>query len=261
MLRASSPTLFSISLVALTVLASASFGCGGDDAGTRAAAPDASADTGVKVIGAGDPARVTQHGVIVDLDSKKGVPGATVSAGDQVVTTGADGSYAFTVKKGEAFTMTVTAPDYAKLVEQETVIDADFDRGKTSFVSSGTASLLLGTLDGYDASLGVLSVQLLPSGACASEAGTRVKVSPEGTAKVRYVLHGIPTSRADSAAANEFPTAVIYNVEPGVPLSVSVEAGSCTQTAFPLDRDGVRYTGGVTTEAGSVTSFARIFLQ
>jgi hypothetical protein len=184
-----------------------------------------------------------------------------VSAGDQVVTTAADGSYAFAVKKGEAFAMSVTAPDYAKLVEQETVLDADFHRGKTSFVSSGTASLLLGTLDGYDASLGVLSVQLLPSGGCTSEAGTRVKVSPEGSASVRYVLHGIPTSRADSAAANEFPTAVIYNVEPGVPLTVSVEAGQCTQTAFPIDRDGVRYTGAVTTEAGSVTSFARIFLQ
>ncbi len=61
--------------------------------------------------------------------------------------------------------------------------------------------------------------------------------------------------------AGEFPSAVIYNVAPGVPLTVTVTHATCKQAAFPFTQDGVDYTGGISTEAGEVTGFARIFLQ
>jgi hypothetical protein len=205
--------------------------------------------------------QVVQKGTIVDFDTKKPVKGANVSAAGQTVTTDADGAYALILEKGKPFTMEVTMENYAKLVEQETSLDADFDKGKTSFIGTFTASFLTGTLDGYDASLGVLSVQLIPTGNCSNEDGAKVTVSPEGSAKVKYVSGGIPSSRRAAVTAGQFPSAVIYNVQPGVPVSVSVQHDKCKETAFPVVKDGVSYTGGITTEAGQATSFARIFLE
>ncbi len=248
---------FSASLVICAVA-----GCGGGGASAKPAG--AGADAGGEDAAAHplpvDPTLATQRGIIVDLSTKHAVGGATVTAGDQVTTTDASGAYSFTVRKGVPFQMVVTAPEYAKLIEQETTLDADFDRGKTNFVSSSTASLLLGSLAGYDERLGVLSVQLVPTGACASEGGAKVSVSPPGSALVRYFKGGLPTGN-EAVISGEFPSAVIYNTDPGVPLSVTVAEGSCAPVTFPFTTDGVSYTGGISTEPGLVTSFTRVFLQ
>jgi hypothetical protein len=208
-----------------------------------------------------EPGQVVQSGTIVDYDTKKPVAGATVSAAGQSVVTDAAGKYALVVEQGQPYTMEVSKDGYAKLVEQETTIDADFDRGATNLIVQATANLLLATLDGRDPALGVLSVQLIPTGACASEDGATVSVTPAGSAKVKYLYGGIPSSRKGVVVAGQFPSAVIYNVQPGVKVSVEVKLDKCTESAFPVAKDGVSYTGGIVTEPGESTSFARIFLQ
>ena len=205
--------------------------------------------------------QVTQRGIIVDYDTKKPVKGATITAAGQTVVSDVTGAYQLVVDKGQPFTMEVSMEGYAKLIEQETTIDADFDKGKTSFIATPTANLLLGTLDGYDATLGVLSVQLIPTGACASEDGATITVSPAGAALVKYLYAGIPSSRKGAVVAGQFPSAVVYNVQPGASVTVGATVANCTVAPFPITKDGVTYTGGITTEAGSSTSFERVFLQ
>ena len=52
--------------------------------------------------------------------------------------------------------------------------------GTTTLPPQELADLLHATLNGYDATLGVLTVALLPTGNCKSEGGSTVKVVPEG---------------------------------------------------------------------------------
>jgi hypothetical protein len=208
-----------------------------------------------------DPAFVVQKGVIIDFDSGKPFGGATITAGDQSTTADDKGHYALKVHKGEAFQMVVTAPNYVKLVEQATVLDADYDRGTTNMVPIGLGNLLHGTLQGYDAALGVLSVAVLPTGSCTSEGGTKISVSPEGSAKVKYMQNKFPSNTVDSVQPGEFPSAVIYNLQPGVPVTVKLESEGCKQAPFPFTHDGITYEAMVSTEPGDVTSFQRLFLQ
>src|SRR5205807_1070956 len=157
------------------------------------------------------PQQATQKGIITDFSTKKPVAGATVIAGEQSTTTAADGSYSFTLQKGEPFKLTVTADGYAKLLEQEATLDGDYDKGKTTIVPTNMANLLTSMLSGYDSSLGVLSVQLVPTGGCASEDGATLEVSPAGSAKVAYFANSLPNSAMTAVKAGEFPSAVVYN--------------------------------------------------
>ncbi len=208
-----------------------------------------------------DPAFVVQKGVIIDFDTTKPVSGALVTAGDQSTTSDDKGVYSLKVHKSMPFDMVVTKPDYVKLVEQSTVLDADYDRGKTNFVPLSLGTLLHNTLQGYDAALGVLSVAVLPTGSCTSEAGTKITVSPEGSAKVKYMLNQFPSNTVDEVQKGEFPSAVIYNLQPGVPITVTLHNKSCEQAPFPFAHGGITYGASVSTEAGDVTSFQRLFLQ
>jgi hypothetical protein len=251
----------SLSTTALSLAALALVACSGGHSGT----------TGTGDPGAGggpdlhntDPAFVVQRGIILDFDSAKPVAGATVIAGDQTATTDATGAYALKVHKSQPFLMNVTAPSYVKLVEQETVLDADYDRGKTTIVPEELATLLHNTLQGYDPSLGVLSVAIIPTGACASEGHTKISVTGDDSAKskVRYMIAKMPSNTAEDVQPGEFPSAVIYNLPVGVPITVTLDSKSCKQAAFPFAHDGMTYDATITVEAGDVTSFQRLFLQ
>src|SRR5207244_3569575 len=126
--------------------------------------------------------------------NNKAVEGATITAGAESATSDAKGVYSLKIKKGEPFDMVVSAPSYVKLLEQGTKLDADFDRGKTPIVPLDLGNLLHNTLQGYDATLGVLSVQILPTGTCATEAHTKVSVSPAGQSKIKYFLNKFPSN-------------------------------------------------------------------
>jgi hypothetical protein len=207
------------------------------------------------------PTTVTEKGVIVDFNSKSPIVGATVTAGAQTVTTGDDGSFSFTLESGQAFALSVSAQGYATLLQQSTSLTADYDAGKITIVPTTLANILTGYFIGYDDTLGVLSLDLVPTGSCSTIQGATVTVSPAGGAKVAYFAGGIPSQDLTSAQAGQFPSAVLYNVEPNVQLTVSATVPGCTQMPFPVTQDGVDYTGGISTLPGQVTGFARIFLQ
>ncbi len=233
--------------------------CSGSSDGTGPAAPgvDASVDAGPTV---------HQTGTIVDFDSAingagTGVAGATVTDGTHTATTGADGTYSLEVDMGVAFTMTVTAPKYVTLVEQPSTLTADADRGSTQLLALADEPLLEDTLTGYDATLGVLSVAIMPTGSCASEAGTTLTVSPAGDSHVVYMAHHVPNSTYATAQEGAFPSAAIYNLPTGVPITVSITGGTCTPSTFPVLYNGISFDPAVSTEAGNVTAFSRIFLQ
>jgi hypothetical protein len=207
------------------------------------------------------PATVTETGIIVNYSSKAPVEGATVTAGDQTATTAADGSFSLTLKSGEPFALSVAGDGYASLLEQSTSLTADYSAGSISLVPAALARILTASFTGYDDTLGVLSLDLVPLGSCSSIQGATVSVSPAGSAKVMYFSGGMPSPDLTSAQAGQFPSAAIYNVEPGVPLTVTVSGSSCSQAPFPVTQEGVEYTGGITTQPGQVTGFARVFLQ
>jgi hypothetical protein len=166
-----------------------------------------------------------------------------------------------TLTIGTAFELSVAAPGYATLLQQSTSLSANYAAGKITLVPSTLARILTGYLTGYDDTLGTLSVDLVPTGACTSIQGATVSVSPAGSAKVSYFSAGTPSPDLTSAQAGQFPSAILYNVDPGVQLSVTVTVPGCTQVPFPFTQDGVDYTGGISTQAGQVTGFARVFLQ
>src|SRR5262245_565549 len=86
------------------------------------------------------PGGTTQKGQIVDLSTKSGVAGATVTLGKGPVTADASGKYQGAVDPAKSFNMKVEKTGYYTLTEQETLVKADIDLGKTSLLSEATAS-------------------------------------------------------------------------------------------------------------------------
>jgi len=248
--RALLGTLLTVSISALGA------SCGGDDSsgGGNAGAPDGGAQTDASAT------LVVQRGRIVDFGKNSAVAGATVTAGMRTAQTGADGRYSISVEKDAPFAMSVTATGYLKLIEETTSLVADTDRGDTLLPSMNDANLLKLALDQYDPGRGVLSVQLLPIGTCAHVAGAKVSVAMEG-ARVAYFSNRLPLPQNTEALDAQLPTAVIYNLPPGQKVTVTVTHPTCKLAAFPVEYQGITYRGDVTTEAGDVTSFARLFLE
>lgn len=207
------------------------------------------------------PGIATQHGVITDFNTGKPVVGATVRANDVTATTDASGKYALPVHIGEVFSMEVTAPNYVKLIEQQTTLTADYDRGETTIVPLSLADLLHAALPGYDASLGVLSVAVIPTGTCKTEGGTTISVTGADGAQVKYMVSKLPSATAAAVKGGEFPSAVIYNLPVNVPITVQLHSDSCAQAAFPFQKDGIMFEASVVTMPGDVTSFQRLFLK
>jgi hypothetical protein len=204
---------------------------------------------------------VTQTGRVLDFATKQPVAGATISAGGQTAITDATGAYSFKVRSGLPFTMSVTGSNRASMFFQERSLDADVDDGSVLSVDEPTANLLRGALDGYDRSLGSISTKVIVTGACASNEGATVSVSPAGAAKIVYFRNGLPSASQTSIATNELPSAVIYNLQPGVPVTLSVLHPSCKQIPFPVKQGNVEYTGALRVEAGDVTTYASLFVQ
>jgi hypothetical protein len=260
----------------LSLLSLAAAACSGNTGSTGGGgtppAPTSTSDQTQNV-----PGIVMQHGTIIDFGSNKPIAGATVTANDATATTDAKGNYQLPVHQGEAFEMSVSAPGYAGLMEQQTALADDYDRGKTTIVPMNLATLLKNTFDGYDATLGILSVGVLTTASCASAEGAKITVSGQEGAQLKYFVSGLPAGDRETVKAGEFPSAVIYNLTPNVPVSISITHPTCKQAAFPftitsdtvvLDPKagtplpaGITFMSMVVTEPGDVTSYQRLFLQ
>lgn len=235
----------------------------GDDA-TTPSSPQRDAgttnETGPVVVGTNE---VKQTGKIVRAQAtSEMVEGATITVAGKTAITNASGAYEIAVPKDQPVQMTVTAPDYFKLIEQEWILKTDLDRGETQLLKTGTANLLAGVLNPpRDPSKGLLVVSVRVQPPCASEEGTTLTIDPPGQAQLSYVgKSGLPDSTLSSVQKGAAFSAIFYDVEPGVNVRVTANSPSCEQVAFPLEADGVTLTGNQKTEAGESLSFLRVYL-
>ena len=203
----------------------------------------------------------THTGRIIDAIGNTGVAAAVVTIAGQSVTTGDDGTYAIGIPKNVPYSMNVTAPDHFKLDEQEWIVKTDlFARGDTSLLSNATAMFLGGLLPAHDAAKGLLAVRVYPLPPCTSEQGSTLTLAPAGTAKLTYFKGSLPDKGATSTTKDETFSGAFTDVEPGVPLTVTVSSPDCEQIAFPVDYDGITLTGQQKTEPGDVISYLRVFI-
>jgi len=222
--------------------------------------PDAAADSPPVV--PKNETETKQTGKIVKArEPEFGVPGATVAIAGKTATTNANGEYEIIVPRNTPYQMVVTAPDYFKLREQEWLVKAEtFPRGDTTVLPNALANLLTGFLPGRDPAKGILVIRVNPRPPCTSEEGSKVSIEPKGASMFRYFSNGIPTDGRDTVKKDESLSVGFYNVEPGVPIKVTVDSPLCDQLAFPVEVDGITYTGVQQTEAGDVISYIRTYI-
>jgi len=216
------------------------------------------------------PPLVTQTGTTVTYTPcapNTPLAGATLTIGSHSATTAADGTYSIDVPSGTPFTMTVTAPNYIPLIEAEDTVSANYARGDTRMILDQTASFFTAVLPKYTSAGGLLIIELVTTGSCTDLGGTTVAVSPASpNALTQYPAQcATPVSQNTSATNGVFPAAnaaVIYNLTPGT-VTVTATSPNCTQIPYPYtdSTTGLTYDGTVTTQAGTGTSFTRVFFK
>jgi hypothetical protein len=243
-------------------------GVAGDDDGD---------DTAVPPVGecVGDATTVAQKGRVVKFGSEgEGISGATVAIGGGSFTTDADGYYCAKFAKDTAVQMTVTGPaadegdGFYALIDSEWKLAADGDRGDTRLLPEGTAKLLLGTLTGFDDTLGVVTLLVDKVAGCTSVDGTTVTVDGQPDAKVVYFSGGLPSSSATGIAEGQNPGVVIYNLDPAKPVTLVSAGGTCKGATLPqtvtegAGQAAFTYTGNVGVKAANTKTLSalRLFL-
>jgi hypothetical protein len=241
----------------------ASFACSGGGSGGPGATGgtiDGGAEAAPPVVPTATEAR--QSGRIVDVQSSDPVPGATVTVEGKSATTNAAGQYELLVPRNKPYTMTVTSEGYHKLIEQELVHDKEsLARGDTNLLSNQTALLLSAFLTGRKSDKGYIVVKAEPRPPCTSEDGATLAIEPVGEAQLTYFGQQLPDRTRTSVLAGTPISAVFYNVDVGVPLTIKVTSPTCEQQAFPATVGDVTYTGGLRAEAGDVIAYSRVYLQ
>ena len=193
------------------------------------------------------------------------VAGATVTVGAASTTTAKDGTYSLQVKAGVPFTMAENEPaDYVPLLEEQDTATASYDRGDTQLIPSQTANFLSQLLPKYDSTLGLITFELVKTGACTDLGGATVTATQAGAGALTQYPASCSNPLGPNAYVTDgvFPAAVIYNVTPGT-QTVSAQSPKCTQIPFPYadPTTGLTYDGTVETQGGIGTSFVRIFMK
>lgn len=203
---------------------------------------------------------VTQRGRVVVARSGAPLDGATITIAGRSVVSAQDGTYSIAVPRNVPYVTTISAPDHYTLLEQEWSTAADVDRADENLLPLNLANLLAGLLPNRDPAKGVLAVHVAPVRGCTDEGGTTLAIAPAGAAQIRYFAGGIPSGDATSVKKGEDISAVFYNVDVGVPLTVTATSPSCTPLGFPITEDGVTYTGNVRAAAGETLAYVRLFV-
>ena len=158
--------------------------------------------------------------------------------------------------------MTVSAPDYYKLLDQELILKKEtLDRGSTTLLPVATANFLAGLLPGRKAEKGLVVVKVNPQPPCTSEEGATLTLDPPGEAQLAYFNGSLPQSSLTAVKAGSTFSAAFYNVEVGVPLKITVTSPDCAQAPFPIDVGDVTYTGALTAEPGEALSYVRLYIR
>jgi len=202
-----------------------------------------------------------QTGKVIGALDKLEIANATVTVAGKTAVTKADGTYEIVVPKNAPYSMSVTHDEHYKLNEQEWIVKTDtFVRGDTSLLSKDTANLLASFLPPRDPAKGLLVVRVQPIAPCDTEDGSTLAIEPKGTSKLTYFSGGRPNQSATAAKKGEAFAAAFSDVDTGVNVKVTVTSPLCEQLPYPVDFDGVTYTGNQKTEPGEVLSYVRVFI-
>jgi len=210
----------------------------------------------------------TQTGQIIDLLAKTPVVGATIDFGNGLTTTtDAKGNYSLQIVQNKPFNMTVTAPNYTQLTEQEWFLTGDYNNSTTSLVSAAINTAVSSGLPSYDATKVALGLGVYPEGACKDNGGSVITIDPPTAGKLVYFSPtGTPNTTATSVQSGALnPSALLYNIDPAAPLpkiSATPPAG-CTVAPYPFALGTVTYTGNFKLLPSGVNGqgFFRVFIQ
>jgi hypothetical protein len=252
---------FFLSSVAVAAVGVAACSSSSDSSSSGNVPPGGEAGTDAPPIGPVGANEAKQKGRIVDAIDKFGVTGATISIAGKTATTKEDGTYEIVVPRNTPYTMSVTADSHYKLNEQEWIVKTEtFDRTDTSLLSTDIANILASFLPPRDAAKGLLVVRVNPLPPCDSEQGATLAIEPAGASKITYFAAGRPNKNATSTTKDEAFSAAFSDVDINTPIKVTVTSPTCEQVPFPVDYQGVTYTGVQKTEPGEVLSYIRVFI-
>jgi hypothetical protein len=218
-------------------------GCGGSK--TTTTSPD---------MAAGDmssgPVIVGQHGRLIDYFNGMPLAGLTVADGTNSVTTDAAGGFVLPGPMGQLLKPAASGSGYATLYLPEAMAAAvDVDRGDVPMASTSTFSLEQQIL-ANDTTKALVHILLAKSGACASFAGGTITVnSPAGAQVAYFTTQALPTALTMSDIVAPKPVAVIYDVDAGTTLDLTINVPGCTQMPAGAVLNGMALTGTVTTMA------------
>lgn len=132
------------------------------------------------------------------------VEGATVAIAGKTAVTNAGGEYEIAVPRNVPYQMSVSAPDFFKLLDQEWIVKKDvLPRGDTQLLPTSLADFLAGLLPERDPNKGLLVVKINPMPPCASEEGATLALDPPGQAKLAYFSGSLPSSGRTNAKGGE----------------------------------------------------------
>jgi hypothetical protein len=208
-----------------------------------------------------DEARQTGR-IIRALSGKAPIGCATVTVAGETTTTAQDGTYAIVVPKNKPYTMSVAADNHFALREQEWTISTDpFARGDTNMLDRKTAELVSAFLEKRDPTKGTLAVTVIALAPCASANGATLQLDPPGSARLSYFADGLPSTGATAVREGEAFSGAFYNVETNTPVNVKVSSPTCSPVAFPVEYQGVTYSGAQQTQSGEHLAFVRVFIR
>ncbi len=235
--------------------------CSDDETEATPAPEDAGPDT-APVVPANETESKQTGRIVKAREPDYFIEGATITIAGRTATSNAAGEYEIIVPRNTPYQMTVTAPEYWKLVEQEWMAKKEtLVRGDTTMLPNGLAKLLTGVLPARKAEKGVLLIRVNPLPPCTTEDGSTVTIDPPGEALHRYFdKSGLPSDARDAVEGGQTLSVAFYNVEVGVPITVKVNSPLCEQLPFPIDIDGITYTGLQKTEPGDVISYIRTYI-
>ena len=214
------------------LVAAGVLGCGGN--GTTTAAPDLAPP-------ASDGGTVGQHGKVIDYFNLTPLAGFTVTDGNNTTTTDANGEFVLPAPMDVDLAPVVTGPSYSTLhLATARATAADVELGPITIPSSSTFGSEM-SLVNADQSKALVQVVVVPTGACTSIAGGTLTVtSPPGAAIAYFSASGFPVANAMTDTMQHRPAAVVYNIEPGGTLTVTMTHPTCK-----LAPAGTAYNGGV----------------
>ena len=218
-------------------------GCGGSK--TTTTSPDmAAADM------SGGPVIVGQHGRLIDYFNGMPLAGLTLTDGANSVTTDAGGGFLLPAPMGELLKPAASGSGFATLyLPEATAAAVDVDRGDVPMATTSAFALEQNIL-ANDTSKSLVHILLAKGGACSSFAGGTITVNAPAGAKVAYfTTSGLPTSSTMFDIVAPKPAAVVYDVDPGADLDLTIAVPGCTQMPAGTVLNGMALTGKVTTMA------------